>query len=196
MMGYIWGGMIIAAFIFGAVNGQLESVAQSALTGSENAVAMAFSLLGMMCFWSGLLEIAKRAGLTEKLAKLIRPLTKLLFPKLPANSPAISAMVMNMTANFLGLSNAATPLGLAAMAELDKINPNKDTASDEMCMFVVINTASISLIPTTVITLRAAAGSEDPFSILIPVWVCSVAAVTVGIIAAKLMARRHKRGLM
>jgi len=192
MMGYIWGGMIIAAFCFGAVNGQLEAVAQSALTGAENAVTMALGLLGMMCFWSGMLEIAKRAGLTEKLARLIRPLTKLLFPKLSASSPAVTAMVMNMTANFLGLSNAATPLGLAAMAELDKINPHKGTASDEMCMFVVINTASISLIPTTVITLRAAAGSQDPFGILVPVWICSVTAVIIGVMAAKLLARRDR----
>ena len=192
-MGYIWGGMVIAAFFFGIANGQLQSVAEAALSGAENAVTMAFSLLGMMCFWSGMLEIAKRSGLTDWLARLIRPLTKILFPKLSPDSPALRAMVMNMTANFLGLSNAATPLGLAAMHELDKINPNKDTASDEMCMFVVINTASISLLPTTVITMRAAAGSIDPFSIILPVWICSICSVTVGVIVAKYLSRRNKR---
>ncbi len=195
MMGYIWGGMILVAFLFGIITGETETVAQGALTGAKNAVEMALGLLGMMCFWSGLLEIAKRSGLTEKLARVIRPLTRLLFPKMKANAPALAAMVMNMTANFLGLSNAATPLGLAAMKELDKINPEKERASDEMCMFVVINTASISLIPTTVIALRAAAGSYDPFGITAPVWICSVLALLAGVIAAKCMARHGRRRL-
>lgn len=194
MMSYIWGGMILVSFIFGIISGQTEAVASSVLSGAEKAVTMAFSLLGMMCFWSGILEIAKRAGITEKLAHLARPVTKLLFPKLKSDSPAVTAMVMNMTANFLGLANAATPLGLAAMRELDAINPKKDTASDEMCMFVVINTASISLLPTTVITLRAAAGSADPFSIILPVWLCSLAAICVGVTVAKLLSHRGKRG--
>ncbi len=192
MMNYIWSGMIMVSVLFAFLGGRTEIVAQSALEGAENAVKMAFSLLGMMCFWSGMLEVAKRAGLTEKLARLIRPLTKLLFPRLPAGSPAVTAMVMNMTANFLGLSNAATPLGLAAMAELEKINPHPGCATDEMCMFVVINTASISLLPTTVIALRAAAGSTAPFAIVVPVWICSLVAVTVGVVAAKLMARRER----
>lgn len=192
-MNYIWSGMMMVAVLFGLISGRTEALAQSALAGAENAVKMAFSLLGMMCFWSGLLEVAKRAGLTEKFARLIRPLTKLLFPRLPSESPAAVAMVMNMTANFLGLSNAATPLGLSAMAELEKINPHPGQATDEMCMFVVINTASISLLPTTVIALRAAAGSEAPFAIVVPVWICSLAAVTVGVVAAKVMARRERR---
>ena len=194
-MGYIWGGMILVAFLFGVITGETEAVAQGALTGAKNAVEMALGLLGMLCFWSGLLEIAKRSGLTEKLARIIRPITKVLFPKMKADSPALAAMVMNMTANFLGLSNAATPLGLAAMKELDKMNPEKERASDEMCMFVVINTASISLIPTTVITLRASAGSYDPFGIMAPVWICSLVALLVGVTAAKLMARRGRRRL-
>ena len=193
MMGYIWGGMIVVSFLFGLFSGKTELVSQAVLSGAENAVKMAFDLLGMMCFWSGLLEVAKRAGLTEKLARLIRPLTKRLFPSLSPDSPAVHAMVMNMTANFLGLSNAATPLGLAAMAELDRENPHKGRATDAMCMFVVINTASLSLIPTTVITLRAATGSQDPFGIVVPVWICSVLAVFVGVITAKLLSRR-KRG--
>ncbi len=194
MMGYIWGGMILTAFFFGIINGETEAVAQSVLTGCESAVTLALGLLGLMCFWSGLLEVAKRAGLTEKLARLIRPLTKILFPRLAPDSPAVTAMVMNMTANFLGLSNAATPLGLAAMRELEKINPEKGTATDEMCMFVVINTASITLVPTTIIALRSAAESADPFGIVAPVWICSIVSVTVGVVAAKLMQRLSKRG--
>lgn len=194
-MGYVWSGLMLAAVFFGFVCGETEAVAQAALSGAKSAVTLSFDLLGMMCFWSGLLEVARRAGLTEKLARLLRPLMRLLFPRLSADSPAVSAMVMNMTANFLGLSNAATPLGLSAMAELDKVNRKKTVASDEMCMFVVINTASISLLPTTVITLRTAAGSQDPFSILIPVWICSVCALAVGVTIAKLLCLRERRRL-
>lgn len=193
MMGYIWGGMILTAVLFGMISGETEAVAQAALSGAESAVKMSISLLGIMCFWSGLLEIAKRAGLTEKLTRLFRPLTGLLFPRLPADSPAVQAIVMNMTANFLGLSNAATPLGLAAMAELQKINPQKECATDEMCTFVVVNTASFSLLPTTVIALRAAAGSADPFGIILPVWICSFLSLTVGITASVLLARTGGR---
>ncbi len=194
MMGMIWGGMMVAAFFFGAIKRTPEAVAEAVLSGAENAVTLALGLLGMMCFWSGLLEIAKRSGLTEKLAILLKPFMKVLFPRLSPNSPAVLSMVMNITANLLGLSNAATPLGLAAMAELDKINPEKGIASDEMCMFVVINTASVTLIPTTVMILRQRAGSSEPFNILIPVWICSLTAITVGILAAKIMARYSRRG--
>ena len=193
MMSYIWGGMIVLSVLAAFFTGRIDAVAQGALDGAGAAIEMALSLLGMMCLWSGLLEIAKRAGLTEKLARLLKPVTRLLFPRLSPESPAVRAMVMNITANLLGLSNAATPLGLAAMAELDKINPQKGVASNEMCLFVVINTASISLLPTTVITLRAAAGSADPFGIVLPVWICSVIALVFGVIAAKIMAK-GKRG--
>ena len=136
------------------------------------------------------MEIAKRSGLTEKLAHLARPLTRLLFPKLRQDGAAVSAIVMNMIANFLGLSNAATPLGLKAMGELKRLEGETGRASDAMCMFVVINTASINLIPTTLITLRSAAGSADP------VWICSVLSVTVGVTAVKIFSRKDaRRGL-
>ncbi len=194
MMGYLFGGMILAAFFFGLTGGQLESVTAALFSGAESAVSLSISLLGMMCFWSGLLEIAKRSGLTELLAKLLSPVTRLLFPRLPKNSPAISAMVMNMTANFLGLANAATPLGLSAMAELDRINPKKGTATEEMCLFVVINSASLSLMPTTVITLRSALSSQSPAEIIPAVWLSSLCALIPGIILAKVLARRQRRG--
>ena len=143
-----------------------------------------------MCFWSGLLEIAKKSGLTYKLSKILEPFMRFLFPELKKNSPAISAMLMNMVANFLGLSNAATPLGLKAMEELNKENNYRKRASNAMCLFVVINTASVTLIPTTVIAMRAAAHSNEPFSIIVPVWICSAISVTVGITLAKIMAKR------
>ena len=192
MMSYVWGGMILLSVVFGSLGGKAELLSKTVMESAQNAVVMSFELLGMMCFWSGLLEIARRAELTEKLARLIRPLTKRIFPGLSPESPAMAAIVMNMTANFLGLSNAATPLGLVAMKELDKLNPDKGRATDEMCMFVVINTASISLLPTTLLTLRAAAGSEDPFGIILPVWICSVSGLLVGVMAAKWMARKGR----
>ncbi|MBR2499454.1 MAG: nucleoside recognition protein [Clostridia bacterium] len=190
MINYIWASMLILSFIFSIAKGNLSDVNNALLDGASSAVEMAIGLLGMMCFWSGLLEIAKRAGLTEKLSKMLRPLMKLLFPELKENSPAISAMLMNMVANFLGLSNAATPLGLKAMKELDKENKQRKKASHSMCLFVVINTASITLIPTTVIALRAANGSKDPFSVIVPVWICSVISITVGIVISKILAKR------
>ena len=190
MINYIWASMLILSFIFSIAKGNLNDVNNALLDGATSAVQMAIGILGMMCFWSGLLEIAKRAGLTEKLSKILRPLMKLLFPELKENSPAIGAMLMNMVANFLGLSNAATPLGLKAMKELDKENKQRKKASHSMCLFVVINTASITLIPTTVIALRAANGSKDPFSVIVPVWICSVVSVTVGIVISKILAKR------
>lgn len=195
-MNYVWAGMIILAYVFAISGGKTDAVTQSALDGAKGAVDMVISLLGMMCFWTGLLEIAKRSGLTGKLVRFASPLMRILFPKLKKEKEAQSAIIMNMIANFLGLSNAATPLGIKAMEELDRINGKKQLASSEMCMFVVINTASITLMPTTLITLRSAAGSTEPFAIIVPVWICSVLSVTAGVIAAKLFDRREaKRGL-
>lgn len=193
MMNYVWAGMILAAYLFALVNGNVETVTQGALDGAKSAVEMTLALLGMMCFWTGLLEIAKRSGMTEKLARLARPLMGFLFPQLKRDSAAVSAIVMNMTANFLGLSNAATPLGLKAMEELNRANGGRSRASDAMCMFVVINTASINLIPTTLITLRSAAGSSDPFGIIVPVWISSLLSVTVGVAAVKMFSKKDAR---
>jgi len=190
MINYIWGGMILISFVFAFLSGNLESVNGALIEGAETAVDMSIGLLGMMCLWTGLLEIAKRAGITEKLAKLLSPVMRFLFPELKKDSPAVSAMLMNMVANFLGLSNAATPLGLKAMAELDKENKKRKRASNAMCLFVVINTASITLIPTTVIALRSSNGSNAPFEIILPVWICSVISVTVGVIVAKFFGKR------
>ena len=193
MMNYVWAGMIFAAYLFALVNGNVEAVTQGALDGAKSAVEMTLALLGMMCFWTGLLEIAKRSGMTEKLARLARPLMSFLFPQLKRDGAAVSTIVMNMTANFLGLSNAATPLGLKAMEELNRANGGSSRASDAMCMFVVINTASINLIPTTLITLRSAAGSSDPFGIIVPVWISSLLSVTVGVAAVKMFSKKDAR---
>lgn len=193
MMNYVWAGMILAAYLFALMNGNVEAVTQGALDGAKSAVEMTLALLGMMCFWTGLLEIAKRSGMTEKLARLARPLMSFLFPQLKRDGTAVSTIVMNMTANFLGLSNAATPLGLKAMEELNRANGGSSRASDAMCMFVVINTASINLIPTTLITLRSAAGSSDPFGIIVPVWISSLLSVAVGVATVKMFSKKDAR---
>ena len=193
MLNYIWAGLILISYIFAIINGRVELVTQAALSGAGDAVKMIFSLLGIMCFWTGLLQIAKKSKLTDKFAKLITPLTRLLFPELKEGSNAINAIVMNMMANILGLSNAATPLGLKAMEELDKENGGDSVASNAMCMFVVINTAALDLIPTTVIALRSAAGSQNPFEIIVPAWISSVISIICGVCAAKIFSKTQKR---
>lgn len=192
MMNYIWVFMIVGSYLYSFFAGTTDAVTQSVFLGAEKATELVLSLVGMMCLWTGLLEVAEKAGITKKTEKLLSPVTKVLFPTIPDKSPAKSAIVMSMTANILGLSNAATPLGLAAMKHLNDRNLSPHVATDEMCMFVVINTASITLIPTTLLTLRTAAGSAAPFEILVPVWICSFLSVSAGILAAKYYARRHQ----
>ncbi len=190
MINYIWAGMILISFISGLINGDIESVTRGAIEGSAEGVSLVISLLGIMCLWTGITKIAERAGLIDAFAKLLRPLTKVLFPNLKSGSPALSAIVMNMVANFFGMGNAATPLGIKAMEELDKINCS-DEASDEMCTFAVLNTASIQLIPSTLISLRQTFGSESPGIVIVPVWIVSIMAVCAAVISAKIFEKRR-----
>ncbi len=190
MLNYIWSGMMIIAVIFGLFTGRITEVSSALMTGANDAVAMTISLMGIMCLWTGIMNIAENTGVTEIVAKILSPLMRVLFPKLK-DKTAKDAIIMNMTANMLGLSNAATPLGLKAMQELKRLSDGK-TATDEMCMFIVINTASLQLIPSTVIALRQAAGSVTPTDIIIPVWICSVCVITVGVLAAKIFSKRQK----
>ena len=192
MMNYIWGGMILLSLIISVFTGQVEETAAAAVSGAAEAVETCIALLGIMCLWTGLAKIGEKAGLVRMLAKVLRPLTRLMFPKLDKDAPALGSIVMNMVANLFGMGNAATPLGLKAMQELDVVNRHRQTASNAMCMFVVLNTASIQLIPTTVISLRQTYGSAAPAEILVPVWISSICALTVGITAAKLLERRKR----
>lgn len=192
MLNYIWCGMIILSFGVAAFTGKIDAVTNSAMDGAAAAVETCIGLLGSMCLWTGLAKIAENSGLIEVFARLLRPITKLIFPKLKKNSAALRAIVMNMVANLLGMGNAATPLGICAMKELDKLNKGKSTASDEMCMFVVVNTASIQLIPSTVISLRQMYGSANPSEIVVPVWLCSICLVTIGVVAAKCFEKRSR----
>lgn len=190
-MNYIWVFIIFASYLFSFFAGTTDAVTKSVFEGCESAVALVISLLGMMCLWTGLLEIAQKSGLTYKIQKLLFPVIHWLFPTISKNSDVAGAISMSITANLLGLANAATPLGLAAMEKLEKRNLTKDIASDEMCMFVVINTASITLIPTTLLTIRASFNSVAPFEIMLPVWIASLISVLSGVICAKICSRRR-----
>lgn len=193
MLNYIWCGMIILAYIVGVFTGNVEEVTKGAMEGAGQAITTCIGLLGSMCLWTGLSKVAEDSGLTDVFAKVLRPITKIIFPRLSHSSVAHRAIVMNMVANLLGMGNAATPLGIKAMHELDKLNHHKAVASREMCMFVVVNTASIQLIPATVISLAQANGGTTPTDIIVPVWICSICALVVGVTAAKIFEKRGSR---
>ena len=187
MMNAVLAGMLIFSVVSAAFGGNMEALSAAALSGCGEAVTLVISLTGMLCLWCGLMKIAQQCRLTEAVARLFRPLTRLLFPELPAGSPALQAICMNLSANLLGLGNAATPLGLAAMQELQKLSRRKDTASNAMVTFVVLNTASLQLIPTTCAVLRQQAGSAAPMEILPAVWLSSVASAAAALTLARLL---------
>ncbi|MGE4282561.1 MAG: nucleoside recognition domain-containing protein [Clostridia bacterium] len=192
MLNYIWAGMILVSFIIAAFTGKMEQTTQAAFESASAAVQMSIGLLGIMCLWTGLMNIAEKSGFIKIIARMIKPITRLLFPQVPPQSAAMGAVVLNMVANMMGLSNAATPLGLKAIKELQKLNKGSDTASNAMCMFVVVNTASIQIIPATVIAIRSSAGSSNPFEIIAAVWIASISAVIVGVVAAKILQGKER----
>lgn len=189
LLNYIWAFIILLSIFCAAATGRMPQLSAAVLSGASDAVTLVISMAGMMCAWTGLMKIADSGGITGLLAKALNPVMSRVFPKCKKGSPAQKAMCMNITANMLGLGNAATPLGIAAMRELKKSNPTQ-TADNTMAMFVVINTASVQIIPTFMATLRAQYGSAAPFDILPAVWVTSLCSVTVGILCAKLLEGR------
>jgi spore maturation protein A len=184
--------LFVAAAIAGAVKGDVRAVGQGAFEGAAQGVTLAIGLVGVMALWLGLLKIAEKAGLVDKIARAVRPVFRPLFPGVPDGHPAISAMLLNIAANMLGLGNAATPFGIKAMEELEKLNPTPGTATNAQVLFLAINTASLQLVPTTVIALRAAAHSTDPAGIILPCLGASFCALTVAIVSAKLLERFWK----
>ena len=192
MLNYIWGAMIIISIITSLFTGRVEQTAAAAVQGAGSAIESCISLLGIMCLWTGLAKIGERAGIVKFFARILRPITKIIFPRLDANGSAMSAIVMNIVANLLGMGNAATPLGIKAIKELKELNKNRRSASDEMCMFVVINTASIQLLPATLIAMRQTYGSGDAGGVIVPVWIVSICALTVGICVSKFLERRRR----
>ena len=186
-MAWIWTGMAVLSILCGLATGRGELVAAAAVEGAQAAVELCVSIAGMLCLWTGVMEIMRRSGLAEGLSRLLRPVLSLLFPQVSGDRGVMDSISANVSANLLGLGNAATPLGIEAVRRMERKSPG--TASDAMCMLVVCNTASIQLIPTTVASVRAAAGSSAPFDILPAVWLASALSVGVGIAACKLLAR-------
>ena len=186
-MSVIWTVMVGAAVVCGLLLGKGEAVAAAALEGAAAGVEVCLSMAGVLCLWMGVMEVMRRSGLAEGISRLLRPVIRRLFPDFAGDGAVMDAVAANMSANLLGLGNAATPLGLEAARGMAKRSPG--VASDSLCMLVVINTASIQLIPTTVAGIRAAAGSETPFDILPAVWLASAVSVAVGVSAARRMGR-------
>ena len=177
MLNYIWVFMLVFALISAILTGNSQALSASVLEGASEAVTLLISIAGILCFWSGIMEIAKESGVTKAMAKLFAPILSKLFKNVPKNSSAFEYISLNISANLLGLGNAATPLGLSAMKELKALNHNKPQASDDMLLFVVLNTASIQLIPTTLCAYRQSYGSSAPFEIIPAVWLTSVIAL-------------------
>jgi spore maturation protein A len=204
MLNYIWLALLVIGILVAAGKDvtqpadpgtntnypTLTKVTNDGIVGSaKKAVELAIGLIGIMALWLGVMKIAEQAGLIAQLARFLRPLTTRLFPDVPADHPAMGAMIMNISANMLGLSNAATPLGLKAMEELNKLNKKAGTATDAMCTFLVINTSNVQLIPATVIAIRASAGSANPTEILGPALLATALSTVIGVFVVKALAK-------
>ena len=193
MLGYIWLFMILASVICSILNGRMDVLAEAVTGGADKAVQLLISMAGVMCLWTGIMRIAEKSGITRGIAVLLSPVLKRLMPDYAPNSEAMQAVSANITANILGLGNAATPLGIRAMKAMQDDNRLGDRPNRSMIMFVVINTASVQIIPTTAAALRQAAGSTDPYSILPYVWITSISALIIGIVAAKFFEKLRGR---
>lgn len=192
MLNIIWPVFIILSFVYALATGKVNEVNNGIFESAKSAVELSIAFLGTICLWNGIMEIVKKTTLMNKLTKLLYPAMKFLFPDLKNNEQARAEISMNIIANVLGLGNAATPLGLKAMKTMQKDNKKKDTLSNAMAMFIVLNTASLQLIPTNVIAIRTSLGSQNATQIIFPVWGATVVAAIVGIIATKIIINKIK----
>ena len=190
-MAWIWTGMVVLSLAFGLIFGRLDAVSAAALEGARSAVELSLSMAGVLCLWSGVLEIMNASGLSAGLAKGFRPLLRRLLPEACRDTETLAAVSANVSANLLGLGNAATPLGIRAARRMAR--GCGGTASNELCLLVVLNTASIQLLPATIASVRAAAGAAAPFDIPPAVWLASALSVTAGLLAAWALSRRDRR---
>lgn len=184
MLNFLWSFMVLFSLIISAFTGKIPETVNGAMNGASEGINMCLGLLGGMCMWNGIMKIAEKSGLSAKLSRLVKPVFKLLFGTVKAESAAGESIIMNITANLLGMGNAATPSGLKAMQYLKKENKTK-----EMALFTVLNTASFQLIPSTLIAMRQAAGSANPTEIILPVWCASACSVIVAVMCAKAMCK-------
>jgi spore maturation protein A len=189
MLNYIWFGLMAVALVVAIFTGNAAAVTKASVDSAKTAVEISLGLIGIMTLWLGIMRVAEQAGLITLLSRALRPISRLLFPEVPPEHPAIGAMIMNLAANMLGLSNAATPLGIKAMEELQELNPEKDTASNAMVTFMALNTAGIQFIPATIIGVLAAAGSKAPTVIIPTTIVATFAGAIAAVTTAKILQR-------
>ena len=190
MLNYIWFALMAIALIVAIVMGTAPAVTKGAIDSAKTAVDISLGLIGIMTLWLGIMRVAEKAGLIAMLGRAVRPISRLLFPEIPPEHPAIGAMIMNIAANMLGLSNAATPFGIKAMEELQTLNEgDKATASNAMVTFMALNTAGIQFIPATIIGVLVAAGAKDPTAIIVTTIVATLSGATAAVIAAKILQR-------
>lgn len=195
MVNYIWVIMTVIGIVFGIFNGTIEEINKAIFTGAKEAVVLCIGLISVLVFWLGMMRIAQESGLLEALSKLFRPIVKRLFPEVPPKHPAMGYILSNMMANMFGLGNAATPLGIKAMEELQKLNGGKTTASRSMITFLAINTASITLVPSTVIAIRLTYHSQAPTEIVIPTLIATILSCVAAVLIDRFFyyRRRGKR---
>ena len=193
MLNIIWVVLLVSGIIISAFTGNIQAVTDAIMSYADTGVELALGLIGMMSLWLGIMKIAEKSGLIVLIGKALRPIMKFLFPEVPEDHPAMGSMVMNISANILGLGNAATPLGIKAMKELQELNEDKETASNSMCMFLAINTSSVTLIASSVIAYRLAAGSNNPTEIIGPTIIATLASTIAAIIAVKVFEKVAKK---
>lgn len=187
MMNYVFAGMIIVSFFSAVLSGNSSGLAQGVIDGASESIELLITMAGMLALWSGIMEIASRGGFMMIMGRALSPVLSRLFKGAPKGSAALEKISMNVSANLLGLGNAATPFGISAMRELQAMNPEHERASDDMITFVLINTASIQLMPTMIGTLRQSMGSEEPFSVLPCIWISSACALLVGLLLTRIL---------
>lgn len=193
MVNYIWVFMTLVGIIFALVNGTMEEVNKAIFVGAKEAVTLCIGLISILVFWLGMMRIAEESGLLDRLSKLCRPLIKRLFPEVPGNHPAMGYILSNMIANMFGLGNAATPLGIKAMEELKQLNGGKNSASRSMVTFLAINTASITIIPTTVIAIRMNYNSASPTEIVVPTLIATIISMLAAVLIDRYFYNRRSR---
>lgn len=193
MLKWLWGGMILVGIIVGIATGRTEEINEAILTGVQDSAALAFSLVGVYALWLGILRVAEDAGLIRAFARRVEGAICRLFRGVERGSRAVGLITLNLVANALGMGNAATPFGLEAMTALQERNPHPDTATHDMCLFLIINTASVQLLPLSIIAVRAAAGAQNPAEIVPTAFLATLVTAVFGVIAAKLCALRTRK---
>ncbi|MBB6674190.1 nucleoside recognition domain-containing protein [Cohnella nanjingensis] len=193
MVNWIWLGMIVFSVVFAAATGRVDQVTEAAFSGAQTGVTVCFGLISILVFWMGLMRIAEVSGLVRKLSRLLAPIVRWLFPDVPKDHPALGFILSNMSANLLGLGNAATPMGIRAMQELQKLNPDPGTATPAMCTLLALNTASITIVPTTLIAIRMNFGSAHPADIIAPTLLATAISTGAAILADRWYRRRAGR---